>query len=754
MIRLAIRTLRHRKGAFVAAFLTMFLGAAIVMACGALLETGIRTTVPPQQLADADVVVAGDQLFEIPKMDYTAVMPERARIDAALVDTIGALPGVREAGGHVFDHPAPEGTVDAIGVVAEAGTSADELRELIDAELPATVVTYVGDDRGLAELPEAMIGGEGLVVLSSIFGSWAILIAIFGVASMLALSIQQRHRELALLRAVGSTPGQLRKLVLGETMVLAALATGLAILPGRWLGEYLLHELVRNGVVTDGLKFYMGWIPTTIAIAAAVLAAIGGALVAGGRAAGTKPTEALADAGLPARRRMGVWRILLGLALLAGGVSLLVVTMTVNSGKLASATGSPGAIVMAIAVATLSPLLVRPLAALLSPLGALTGQSGRLAMLNVRAGIDRTAAVAMPVILLTGIATGLLYMHSTGKNAVHEEYVDSLAADAVVRAEDEVDSQLAEQISALSGVDNASPYVRSQGFVEQPIDDPAQWSEGTDRWAGWTVEGTTPDGAGAVVPHPVAEGTLDDLHGATAAMDAGNAAELGVALGDLITVRMGDNSSLEVEVVALFDHPDDNDTLLMPADVVAAHTTTGRVTELLVVGDGSISVEQMVAAIAESLAGDNGLKVADRAVLAAEMAEDQDTEAFAIYTIVIMIVTYTAISVINALASSTNARRREFGLQRLTGSTRGQVLRMLITESLVVAVIGVLLGTISAVATLMSFSIGRADTLHSTGSPLVYIGIVVLAVLLTLSATLVPGWRALRRKPIEAAVSP
>ncbi|MBR8741161.1 hypothetical protein [Nocardiopsis sp. MG754419] len=207
MIRLAARTLRHRKGGFVAAFLTMFLGATIVMACGGLLETGIRASVPPQQLSGADIVVAGDHRHDVAEMGYTAILTERVRVDAALVDALAALPGVQESRGHVFDAPAPEGTVDAVAVVAEEGTDVDRLRALVDAESTETAVTLVGDDRGLAEVPEAVAAGEGLVVLAGLFGAWAIMIAVFGVASMLALSVQQRHREMALLRAVGGHPG-------------------------------------------------------------------------------------------------------------------------------------------------------------------------------------------------------------------------------------------------------------------------------------------------------------------------------------------------------------------------------------------------------------------------------------------------------------------------------------------------------------------------------------------------------------------
>src|SRR5215468_8680828 len=67
MWRLAFATLRFRRTGQVAAFVAMALGTAIVLACGGLMETGIRTAVPPQQLAAAAVVVTGNQAYQLPR---------------------------------------------------------------------------------------------------------------------------------------------------------------------------------------------------------------------------------------------------------------------------------------------------------------------------------------------------------------------------------------------------------------------------------------------------------------------------------------------------------------------------------------------------------------------------------------------------------------------------------------------------------------------------------------------------------------
>ena len=111
MFRLALRTLRFRKGGFAATFVALFFGAALVMACGGLLETGVRTEVPPQRLAAAQLVITGDQTYEVPKNDpqaddekdktKSATLAERVRLDRGLLDTIRAVPGVATAAGDV-----------------------------------------------------------------------------------------------------------------------------------------------------------------------------------------------------------------------------------------------------------------------------------------------------------------------------------------------------------------------------------------------------------------------------------------------------------------------------------------------------------------------------------------------------------------------------------------------------------------------------------------------------------------------------
>ncbi|MFJ4185466.1 ABC transporter permease [Kitasatospora sp. NPDC089509] len=101
---LARASVRFRPASFVGTMVALLVGAAVVVACGTLLQTGLTASLPPVRYAAAPVVVAAEQRVAIKttfgKDDTETVeqaTPERARMDAALVSRIAALPGVAAA---------------------------------------------------------------------------------------------------------------------------------------------------------------------------------------------------------------------------------------------------------------------------------------------------------------------------------------------------------------------------------------------------------------------------------------------------------------------------------------------------------------------------------------------------------------------------------------------------------------------------------------------------------------------------------
>jgi putative ABC transport system permease protein len=61
MLRYALRSVRARKAGFLGAFLALMCAAALITACGTLLDTGLRGTIRTERYAASPVVVSADQ---------------------------------------------------------------------------------------------------------------------------------------------------------------------------------------------------------------------------------------------------------------------------------------------------------------------------------------------------------------------------------------------------------------------------------------------------------------------------------------------------------------------------------------------------------------------------------------------------------------------------------------------------------------------------------------------------------------------
>lgn len=830
MVGIALRTLRYRAGGFVATFVVLVVGTAVLLACGGLMETGVRTVIPPQRLAAAPIVVTGDQRYALPVEDETVTLPERVRLDAGLADTIGRLPGVERVipdvsfpaeivgdggarsvpgtqRGHSWESAAlapyrlteghaparddevvlddvtaarlgvrpgsqieiavlggartftvagiattgrtmatdavffasglsrTPGLVDAFGVLPAAGADVTALRARIDDAVHAS--TLVGDDRGLAEFGQVAEDGELLVVLAAVFGGLAVQIVVFVVASTLALAVQQRRRELAVLRAMGASPRQVSRMIKAEAMTVGVLATLAAIVPGGLLGEWLFNRLTGFGVVPPVFTFHQGVFPAVAAALIGLCAAWCAAVFAGRHARRTSPVEAMREMTTPARWLTPA-RLWLGVSCLLSAAVLAYLSLTVLDGPVAASTAGPAVTCVAAAVALFAPGLTKLMNAVLRrPVRAVTGLPGYLATLNAKARWLPMAVAVTPVVLATSLAIFMLYFQTTQTAAAAEAYTDSLVADAVVESPaGDVTDDLVPRVAAMPEVGAATAFVTSGGYVEQPPH-PDQDDDGVP------LTGVTAGGAERMWR----TGDLSALRGNTIALPSDLAGRLGVAVGDEITMRLGDGAALTLRVVAT---PRTAESALLPADTLAPHTTAGGITRILVTAAPGTSPDDLRAALANEV----GLPVTGRDSLAAEHLAGEEANAWVNYLVVGLFLVYAAISMVNSLVLATADRRREFGLQRLIGSTRGQIMRMMTVEALLVAVIGSVLGTLAAATMLVPFSVATAGSPIPSGPWWIYPSILGLAVVLTLVATWVPAWSTVRTRVSTSTLAP
>lgn len=268
-----------------------------------------------------------------------------------------------------------------------------------------------------ATLLEAGLGAaaadqETLMIMGIVVGSWGAVIALFSLASTVAITVGHRDLEVGLLRTIGATPAQVRRMVRAETLGVAVIGAGAGALLA-WLGGRLLLGMLQNGdLVSDTLAFRGGPASLGLTAGALVVVSLLAATMAGRRATRAPARLVLTDARAEARP-MRRWRVVTGLVLIAYGGSAGVLTMTVMTDSddpyAPMQTAGSAAIVVGVGLACLAPILLRWSAVLLRPVLGRTG-AGHVAAFNASRRAPMLAGALGPVIVFVAATVGVFMM--------------------------------------------------------------------------------------------------------------------------------------------------------------------------------------------------------------------------------------------------------------------------------------------------------------------------------------------------------
>ncbi|QUF05685.1 ABC transporter permease [Actinosynnema pretiosum subsp. pretiosum] len=812
---LALASVRHRLGSFAAVAVAVLLASALLTALGVLLESGLRSGVPPQRYAAADVVVGAAQAVEVVE-DLDLRFAERAPLPADAAQRIASAPGVREAiaesatavlvdgapaqavgwgtaplapstlvrgrapaapselvldagladalsagpgdrvrvavGGvpqeyevtGVTDTSAPRrpalyltderalelagGQVDVVGVLAEPGATPEALAESISRALPGAT-TYTGVRRGDAEFLDAGEARGHLVTLSSSFAGTVLMIAVLVVASTLTLSIGQRARELALLRAVAATPAQIHRMVGAEVLVVSGTAAVLGALPGIWAAGLLRDAFAGAGRLPPDFALALSPVPPLAAVLLVVGTARFAAWLAARRPASADPMTALRESALPPPR-VGALRARSGWACVGSGLLLCALPLFVP-GELAAAGAAASAMLTVIGAALLGPRLVLASASLVSrPLTALFPVAAPLALASVRADARRFASVVVPILLAVTVAGVQVFTQTTVAAAAGAQSTEGMRADVVVAGEAGLAPQVATALREVA--DEVVPLVRGQVAARHT-------TLGEPTLTPLAAQGV--DAPGAVLDLDVREGDLNSMTTGSVALSTLAAATLGVALGDRLPLILGDGAEITPTVAALYARGLGYGDVTLPRDVLLPHTTTKLDHLILVRGADE-------PAVTAALDGYAGVRAVPSADLTSAGQSERDGDSWTNLIALVVLLGYLAISVVNTLVMATARRGQEFALLRLVGTGKAQVLRVVALEALLLASLALLVGAAAVLPSLAGLSYGLTATPIPTTPWQVWAAITTTTLLLTLAATTIPARTTLRPPPV------
>lgn len=431
------------------------------------------------------------------------------------------------------------GRVDRITVVPNPGVEPEALaRALGDALSSQLQIVAITSPQTVQQ--RAVTGiDQGIGAAVSGYALLTMLIGALVVANADSVLVAQRTRELALLRAVGASRGQIMRMVLGEALVVGALATIAGAWLGMWLGRVALH-VVRSDAVT-GLR------PTGEVIVAAAVVGLGVAVLGAGvpavRAGRVSPLDALSDSRSGADRPTRLVPAAAAAAL--GAAAAAVALLGPLSGPTRVTAGVAGVLVALVGIAGLSRAVVAPLAAAAgAALAPIAGVTARLGIGNARRQPSRTAGAASTLMVGLALAGAVATVGASASRAIEDQVGADRSVDlyAQRRGVVRVSSRVIDEVLSTPrlGVERFAQLVAVDGVIVAA--------------SGRTLPATATDlsGLDGLVDLDLGAGTMPISPGTDSIVVSARTAEAeGLALGDRVTLRSTSGRERRLTVVAL-----------------------------------------------------------------------------------------------------------------------------------------------------------------------------------------------------------
>jgi putative ABC transport system permease protein len=576
-----------------------------------------------------------------------------------------------------------DGMFSAISVWTEQGVDPDTLVTRLEAALPAGLNVITAADWA----DEMMVGiDEALGFFTAIFGVFALVAVIVGafiIANTFSITVLQRSREFALLRALGASRRQIVGSVVGEAVVVGLLASIVGVVAGLGLAVALGALLSIFGLDMPSGALVLRPRTIVVALGVGLTVTIISSLLPARRAAGTHPMAALRavtqQAYRPSPLRLGAGIVAAVAALALGGVAA--VGQPDNAGLLVGA----AALLALGALGASGPSLTRPILRLFGGSGARFGVVGRLARSNSLRTPRRTWTTAAALTIGLALVSSVAVMGASLKASASEAMEGFLRADAILTATNSmsggtVPPVVAREVSELPAVGAVSAVRGGPGEIDGAAAtiiavDPGQWD--------------------AVAATTFTAGSIGDLAAADAvAVDVEVAREHGYQLGDVLPAAFPASGPLELQITAMFE-PDQ----LLSGWVTSTQThaelfTGGGDAAVLIAGADGVGTEPLLAAVEQATAAYPAVLVQDQAQFRDGMAAQVD-QLLALVTALLGMALFVAVlGIMNTLALSIHERTHEIGLLRAVGMTRSQVRRMIRWEAVTVALLGAVVGLV------------------------------------------------------------
>lgn len=612
---------------------------------------------------------------------------------------------------------------------------ADAITEALDDE------DLVAKTRAVQVEEQSTALQEGLSFFTYImvgFAGISLFVAAFLIYNTFNMLIAQRGRELALMRAIGATRGQVLRSVLVEAVLMAVAAVVLGIMLGYVLALGLSALFASIGLdLTSGIAITpasMLW-AAVVGMVVTLLAAV----IPAARASRIPPVAALREADT-ADEGIGRVRTVVGVVLLVAAAVIITAGLANSDTGSRALQTSLGALLLLISVVTLSPALSVALVAIVAPAVRFLGRTpGKLAARNAARAPRRLATTASALTIGLALVVAVTIITSSAKVSIEQLVDDSFRAELIVTTttQQPFDTGIADEISQIDGVE----YVISESGGPARI-------EGKDELI-VAIGGGPLDSVYSV---DAVSGEFGSLTKGKAVVSTDLADERGWKIGDKIPVLFPSGEEQTFTLVGSYEPNSLITGFVIPLDDYRELGGAAQDRALLVTLEPEADEAAVLDQVEDAASVNPLVEVLDQSEIKELSAEQLNQLLYLVYAMLALSVIIAALGVVNTLALSVIERTREIGLLRAVGATRRQIRKAIRWEAVIVALLGAVLGIAAGIAAGTALQRALAETgIDILDIPVgTLLIILALAVLIGVLAAVLPARRAARLNMLEA----
>ena len=650
---------------------------------------------------------------------------------------------------------APDGRVSSISVYLTQGASVDTVKSQITKVVPdgTRVQTRAEFIKEQNKTIETTLGFVQTFLL--VFVVIAMFVGSFIIMNSFAMSVRQRVKEFALLRAVGASPGSVFGVVFLQAVIIGIVGSALGVAAGAGLLAGLAAILKAMDLPLLESTGLTGPI-IAISLAVGLAVTVVGALLPAREAALTHPVEAMRGVS-GSREKSLVLRTVIGGLLLAAGAAAIAaawVNADLEQRRLVMGLGAGGVV---IGLLIISPTLARPVVAVLGLPFRLLRPSGRLAVRNIVHNPRRTANTSGALMVGMALVCAGATLAASFQSSTSDEIDKSLKADLVVQPATigslatRLSADKAKEIAAIDGVKETSSYSIYADSVTKPdgsqnatatviVVDPATYSKAYDVSA--------------------SAGSMKDLDATHVAAKK----DEGLKLGDKVSVT-GPTGSVEATVSAVVDPKGTGGNYYIAPELAAAvgsWNSPGTTTDpahvldspqgmLLTLKEGT-DLDTVRGKARDIVADTYQYAVRDASEISDQVGQQINRMLAVLYGLLGLSIAIAILGIVNTLVLSVSERTREIGLMRAVGLGKAQLSGEIITESVLTSLYGTVLGGATGVVLAAALKEVLEDQgLTSLSIPWgQMVGMLVLSVVVGVIAALWPALRASRIPVLDA----